>query len=574
MRIARRVILSAFVILLAAGAWVWWNQPEKADMAAYVPADSIVYLEVNSLPELLGGIASTDAWRELAPAAGIKRDLGNVGWAGRFVRLTGLGPGDSVVLSRAQFAVTVQSFEAAEESDATTLKVSPRAALVAETHTGEGRTRAAVEKLVGDFARRSFGSPSLERKEVDGFSFVTWAAPGGAKRKIVTAVEGSVAVVGNDEATVRACLEVRRGARPSLQGDEQLGDMRARLDAGGALAFGFAPAGSAAKMFEVFAPLFVGGFSDKPEVQGFMATFLPQLINQLLGSAGWSARAAGGAVEDRYLLRLNEGVPERLRAPLEVSEGERRAAPEVFPRDVYEVSSYRFRDPDAAWRGLNAVIASRVDAYRASILSLAFEAVLKSYGVERPREFLAAAGPEVFTSWLAGTSENKVLVVGVRDREVLRRQVSLRLGKGARVERVGEAELLISSDPEQGAASFVGDYLLVGDEEDLRRCLAARREGRAVNDEGVAEGTSVRLFEGSAFVTTRTRDARSALKFLSLLGNVSPEKRDALEKALARHSLSVSETRLTAEGFEKRTRSAFGQFGEIGSALAPGGEKK
>ncbi len=446
MRIARRVILSALVILIAAAAWVWWNQPVKVDMAGYVPADSILYLEANNLPDLLAGIASTDAWRELAPAAGIKQNLGGVGWAGRFVRLTGLGPGDSVILSRAQVAVTVQGFEAAEESD-TSLKVSPRAALVAETHTGEGRTRAAIEKLVGDYARRSFGSPSVERKEVDGFSFVTWAAPAGGRRKIVTAVEGSVAVVGNDEAAVRACLEVRRGARPSLAGSDELRDVRARLDAGGALAFGFAPAGSAAKVLEVFAPLFVAGFSDKPEVQGFMATLLPQVVNQLVGSAGWSARVVQGAVEDHYLVRLTEGVPERLSSPLDASGGEGRAAPELFPRDVHQVSHYRFRDPDAAWRGLNAVIASKVDAYRASILSIALEALLKSYGIERPRDFLTAAGPDMFTSWLTGASENKVLVVSVRDREALRRQVAERLGRGARVERVGDAELLISRAP-------------------------------------------------------------------------------------------------------------------------------
>ncbi|HEU4594645.1 MAG TPA: hypothetical protein VFS10_05705 [Pyrinomonadaceae bacterium] len=571
MRIARRVILSALIVLLVAAAWVWWNRPVRVDMAAYVPADSVVYLEANSLPELLSGITSTGAWRELAPAAGVNRHLGSVGWASRFVTLTGLGPSETVVFSRAQVAVTVQGFEAAEESD-TELKFSPRAALVAETHTGEGRARAALEKLVGDFARRSFGSPSVERKEVDGFSFMTWAAPSGGRRKIVTAVEGSVAVVGNDEAAVRACLEVRRGARPSLAGNEQLEQMRSRLGAGGALAFGFAPAGSAAKMFEVFAPLFVAGVSDKAEVQGFLATFLPQLVNQLMGSAGWSARVVEGRIEDHYFLRLPEGVPERLSSPFEASGEQAVAAPQLFPRDVYQVSRYRFRDPEAAWRGLNAIISSRVDAYRASIISLALEALLKPYGVERPREFLRAAGPEVITARLESTSENKVLVVGVRDRAALRREVAERLGRGARAERVGDEELLISSDAEQGAASFVGDYLLVGDEEDLRRCLAARLEERAGDDEGAADGTSGGFFKEPTFAVTRTRDAGAARTFVSLFGGARKDasRQEALEKALARHALSVSETRLTPEGFEKKTRSAFGQFGELGAMLAPG----
>jgi hypothetical protein len=571
MRIALRVILPALIILVLASVWVWWNRPVRVDMASYVPADSIVYLEANSLPELLSGIASTDAWRELAPAAGIKPGLGSVGWASRFVTLTGLGSGETVVFSRAQVAVTVQGFEAAEESD-TALKFSPRVALVAETHTGEGRTRAAVEKLVGDFARRSFGSPGVERKEVDGFSFVTWAAPGAARRKIVTAVEGSVAVVGNDEAAVRACLEVRRGARPSLAGSEQLREMRSRLDAGGALAFGFAPSGSATKMVEVFAPVFVAGFSDKPEVQGFLATFMPQLVNQLMGSAGWSARVVKGTVEDHYLLRLPEGVPERLSSSFAASGEPGRAAPQFFPREPYQVSHYRFRDPDATWRGVNAVISSKVDAYRASILSVALEALLKPYGVERPREFLPAAGPDAHTARLESASENKVLVIGVRDRAALRRLVAERLGRGARSERVGGEEMLVASDPEEGAASFVGDYLLLGDEEDVRRCLSARLEGRAADDEGIPEAMSGGFFGEPTFATTLTRDAGAARTVVSLFGGGArgdAARREALEKALARHALSVSETRLTPDGFEKKTRSAFGQFGEIAAVLRP-----
>ncbi|MCA1634256.1 MAG: hypothetical protein LC802_11325 [Acidobacteria bacterium] len=572
MRIARRVILFALLLVILTGLWMWWNRPVKVDMAAYVPADSIVYLEADSLPGLLNGITSTDAWRELAPAAGIDRHVGEAGWLSRFMSFTGLGSGESVIFSRAQVAVTIQGFEAAEESD-TALKFSPRAALVAETHTGEGRTRAAVEKLVGDFARRSFGSPSVERKEVDGVRFVTWVAPTGSRRKVVTAVTESVAVIGNDEATVRACLEVRRGARPSLAGNEQLKELRSRLGGEGALAFGFAQSGSAARMVEVFAPLFVAGVSDKSEVQGFLATFLPKLADQLIGSAGWSARVVKGSVEDHYFLALPEGMPARLTEPFEAAGGQGSAAPTAFPRDVYQVSHYHFRDPEAAWRGLNAVISSQVDAYRASIISLTLEALVKSYGVEKPREFLRAVGPDVMTAWLDVSSENKVLVVAVRDREALRRQVGERLGSGARAERVGGEELLISSDPERGAASFFGDYLLVGDAADLRRCLSSRLDGREARREETPLEMAESFFKEPSFVTTRTRDAGPARTVISFFGGArssgGASGRESFEKALARHSLSVSETRLAADGFEKKTRSAFGQFGAIGALLTP-----
>ena len=570
MRIARRAILFALFLVLFAVLWMWWNRPVKVDMAAYIPADSIIYLEADSLPDLLNGITSTEAWRELAPAAGLNRRIGEAGWLGRLMSFTGLGSGESVIFSRAQVAVTIQGFEAAEESD-TALKFSPRAALVAETHTGEGRTRAAVEKLAGDFAQRSFGSPSVERKEVDGVRFVTWAAPTGSRRKIVTAVTESVAVIGNDEATVRACLEVRRGARPSLAGNEQLKEIRSRLGGEGALAFGFAQNGSAAKMVEVFAPLFVAGVSDKSEVQGFLATFLPQLASQLIGSAGWSARVVKGSVEDHYFLALPEGMPTRLAEPFASAGGPGSAAPTVFPRDVYQVSHYHFRNPEAAWRGLNAVISSQVDAYRASIISLTLEALVKSYGIERPREFLRAAGPDVLTAWLDATSENKVLVVAVRDREALRRQVGERLGRAARTERIGGEEMMVSRDADRGAASFVGGYLLVGDEADVRRCLSSHLANREARGEENLSGMAGSFFNEPSFVTTRTRDVVPARTVISFFGGArgGTSVREAFDKALARHSLSVSQTRLATDGFEKKTRSAFGQFGAIGALLAP-----
>src|SRR4051812_4869731 len=224
----RRALVTVLLLALATFAWLWLTRPQRVDMSAYAPADALIYAEADSLPAIIDAFTSTDAWRELAPAAGVEARPGRTGWLPSFLSFTGLGPSDAVVLARAQVAVTVLGFRAAEESD-TTLKFTPRAALVAETHSPGWRARAAVEKFVGDFARRTFERQSFERKEVDGVPFYLWVEQAEAHRTIVAAVDGSVAVVGTDEAAVRACLDVRRGARPSLAGDEQLKEMRVRL---------------------------------------------------------------------------------------------------------------------------------------------------------------------------------------------------------------------------------------------------------------------------------------------------------------------------------------------------------
>ncbi|MDT7779951.1 MAG: hypothetical protein QOC99_2463 [Acidobacteriota bacterium] len=571
----RRALVAIVLLALVIFAWLWFTRPQPVDMAAYVPADSIVYIEADSLPEIFNAVTSTDAWRELAPPAGVEMKQGWGGWLPRLISFTGLGSGDAIIISRSQVAVTVLGFQAAEESD-TTLKFSPRAALVAETHTSEWRVKGAVEKLVGDFARRSLSAQTVERREVDGAALYVWTEPTGARRKVVAAVYGSVAVVGNDESAVQACLDVRRGARQSLSGDEQLKEMRARVGAERALAFGYAPRGSAAKAVEVFAPAFVGGMSGESHVQSLLATMLPQLINQTLGSVGWSSRVTQGEIEDHYFLTLPGDMAARLQVPLapadDAAEGGTAA---VLPPETYALTQYHFHSYEAAWRGLGAVLSTQVDVSRATIITLALEALLKPYGIEEPREFLRACGREVATAKLDASSEGKVLVASVRDREVLRKQALAHLGRGVRAERVGDAELLISIDAERGAAGFAGDYLLMGSEDDVRRCLNARLENRTLQNASALKAMPLNFFDAPAFALTLTDDrdaARSVLSYFARGGGgerAGKSGAGTLEETLARRGYSVSETRLADGGFEKKTRSAFGLFGEIVTRFAP-----
>jgi hypothetical protein len=571
MRTLRGVILAVCLLALAVFAWLWWTRPERVDMAAYVPADSIIYVEANSLQDILDNVAATDDWKELAPAAGVEVKRG---WADRLIPLmsfTGAGPSDAVVLSRAQVAVAVLGFEAVEESGGA-LNYKPRAALVAETHTAEWRLKSAVEKLVGDFARRSFGQTSTEQKEVNGVPFFAWSEQGGDHRKIVAAIYESAVVVGKDESVVQACLDVRRGARPALAGNEQLKEMRARLSSDAALAFGFAPQGSAAKVVEVFAPALVVAASRDPKMQSLLATVLPQLVNQTLGSFGWSSRVEGGRVEDSYFLSLPGDLAARMQTPLAAADTQGGGAGGLLPPETYQLTRYNFRNPEAAWRGLGAALSTQVGLGRDTLVTLALEALLKPYGVEQPREFLRACGTELATASLDSTSEGKVLIASVRDRDALLAQVRAHLGRAAKSETVGDAQLLVSPDDERGAAAFAGDYLVIGSEADVRRCLAARSAGQTLQDAAPFKSSTQSFFDQPPFAVTLTdeRDStRSVLAYLARREGAYARDQHALEQALARRGYSVGQTRLADGGFEKKTRSAFGLFGEIVTRFAP-----
>lgn len=572
MKYLRRLIVPLLLLLILAAAWLYWWRPQRVDMAAYVPADSIVYLEANSLPEIASGLVKTDSWKALATASGIRSSAGEVGWLSRLAAWTGIGPADVVVLSRAQVAVAVLGVEAADAGD--TLKIRPRIAVVAETQTGEGRTRAAVQKLVGDFARRAYHEPEVREETKDGLKLTTWTAPGG-ERRLVAATEGSVAVVGNDEEAVRACLAVRHNQRPALAGNAQMEEMRRRMDSAHAVAFGYVSPLGAGRLLELAATAYVGQLSENPRAQSVAASVLLPLANKVLGGAGWSAGFAGGAVEDHYFLALQNGVDERLRVPLSSSATLTMNESALLPGGTYSLSHYNYRDPAMAWRGLNSALSSQVGALESAVISGLLNQALQPYGIEEPVSFLRSIGPEIVTARLDQTAEGTLTIVLVRDEKALRDFVARRLGASPRTERVGDAELLISREEEHGAASFVGGQLLIGSEANVRRCLEARAQNRTLAQADNFQ-RAARAVTGTnpASVVTYTSDEPGASAFMRVIASQrgareGPVNEAEVSRALGQLSYAVSETRLVEGGFEKRTRSSFGQLGTLVTQFAP-----
>jgi hypothetical protein len=572
MKIARRSLFVVVVLILLACVWLWWNRFQKADMAAYVPADTLVYMEANSLPEITSAITSTDAWKALAVPAGIRSDLGQVGWLSRLTLWTGIGPAEAVVFSRAQIAVAVMGFDAADAGD--TLKVKPRYAVVVETHTSAGRARTALDNRIGDFARRAYGEPRFEHRQVDGTDFSIWSSPTG-ERHIIAAMMESVAVIGNDEAAVRACLAVRRGERQNLSGDAQLEEMRERVAGHGALAFGFVSSKGAAQLLEVAATIYAGQLSEDPRTQSAAAVVLPQLASKILGSAGWSARMTGGIVEDRYFLSLQNGVAARLRAPLAFTDSVTNGASDLLPADTYSMSRYESRDAEAAWRGMKGAIISQLDTVGAFVVTRIFDALLKPYHINEPELFLRAAGPELVTARLDDTGSSTVIIVEVRDEKALREFVAKRLGAGARSEKIGDALMMISTDEERGAASFVAGRLLMGAASNVRRCLEARTKGQTLSQAATFKDAShLASMSSSVNALTFTDDKTPAHNFISGIASQrgassKPFNETEFESSLAHIPYAVSATRLAEGGFEKTTRSSFGQFGALASQFAP-----
>lgn len=569
MKVVRLLLLVLIILGLSIGLWLWWNRPQPVNMAAYVPGDSLVYLEANNLPEIANAIVQTDSWKALAPAAGIRSDLGQIGWLSRLSAWTGIGPADVVVLSRAQVAVTVLGIGAADSGD--TLKIKPRAAVVVETHSSETRARAAVEKRIGDFAMRAYSNPAVTRETMDGVEATIWSVPN-SDRRIIAAVVDSVAIIGNDEAAVRACLAVHRGERPSLSGNAQLEEMRSRVEGNGALAFGFVTPQGAARLVEFSAPFYVSQIFSDPRFQSGAASLLPQLTNKILGGAGWSARLSNGVIEDRYFLALQNGVAARLQGAFVPSQNAAFDGKDFLPGDTYSITSYNTRDPQAAWEALNTSLSSQLGALNAILVTTVLDATIKSFGVDNADAFFHAIGPEITTARLDQRGDKTVIIVEVLDEKTLRDFVFKRLATNSPTkERIGDADLLYAKDAKRGAASFVAGHLIMGSIEDVRECLQARAQSKTLTaSDTFKQAAQVAQTDALSLAATYTKNEEATRRFiLAVAGQRSVRERPAnnteLEHALNRTAYALTETRMVEGGFERKTRSSFGQFGSLAS---------
>ena len=558
-----RVLVAGFALAVVAG-WFYWTWPRRVDMAAYVPADCVAFVETDDLVELADGIGTSEAWTKLAGPLGARSSLLPSRWLIRLARWTGIGSSDAILLARSQFAIV---FTGVEESEAdVTLKIKPLTTLIIETHTTQRRMRPTLERHVEDFAR-AHGQPSLLKKQIDGVDLVEWSSSDGA-RHITLGFVGTVAIVGNDESSVMRCVDARRGKRASLAGNQQLEHVRQELDAASAPLFGFVSKAGVKPVLQAWA-LYL--FRSSPNATTIAPIFGNIFANLIEGFA-WTSRFTEGGAEDRCLLSLSEGVADKLRGSA-VPE-DRIASNEMafVPPDAYSVSVYHFRDVERLWRDVNATVSSHADVVGAIAARPLLRSLFPPYGINDPDTFVSAVGTRIDTIRLEENAPS-VLVAGAFDRPSLRKLAQQRLGPTAKTENVGDAELMLSSS-DNFAASFADNQFLTGTSDAVRRCLQARAQSQSLASVD-AYRRSQRLIDISLpiIALTFTDDRRAAISFVELF---SPSERSAfstnassIDEASRSLPYAVSVTMLKENGFEWSSRSAFGVFGSLAIRFAP-----
>ena len=557
MKLIRRLVIASFLILIIGASWLWWNLPRKVDMADYAPADSLVYLESNSLTEIATALETNDTWKALGPTLGTTSNSQNH-WLSALAR-AGIGPAGSVILARAQIALVIVGMNTSKDGD--TLRIKPEAALIVETHTSQRRIRSAAEEAVKRIAAFAYGQAACAQHNEDA-EYLECVAPAG-DRRIVAALEGSLIVIGNSKTAVQSCLEVRRGQRPSLRTDADLLRMRSNLNTEKALASGYVSSANAARLFSWAAPLLMGKTPGDRQLEQLLGVSAAKILRGIV----WSSESSGGGIQDRFLFSLEPSVVERLRPAFQTVQTDDEFW-KLVPETFQSLTIYRSEDPQAAWIAMDSAVSSKLDALSAIVFATILKSALSVYGIANPQELLTSVSPPLVTLRPEPGAEGSILIARVRDREKLRRTLA-QLFSGGR----GQVIEGVQSDPQKEfAAIIVDNYVLVGKSENVRRCILAIR-----NNQIVSPGTKLQRIvhfapNSSAAVVTYTNDESRMSSFMSVLSSaqgtpLSAEKGESLKAAIRETSFAATETTLSSIGIERKTRSAFGQFSTLLSLL-------
>lgn len=555
MKLLRPILVAAVILILIGAAWLWFNRVAPVDLANYAPADSLLYVELNNPPAVVRAIEHSDVWKAAAPITGSTPGAEN-----KFMMMVaraGIGPIEAVLFARSQIALVVVNVNAAEQDE--TLRVRPEFALIAETHTSRWRTKPAVVAAVKQLAELTYGASNCSERTADA-EYVECSVAGG-ERKIIGAVDGTLVVVGNTENAVRSCLEARRGTRPSMRSDPEMVRVRSGFASDQPLAFGYISAANSAKLFSWAAPLFMGMGSGDRQLEQLLAVS----AGKILRGVAWTAVSNNGAIEDRYHFPLEADVVARLRPAFETAERDAdfwRLVPESFE----SLTIYRSKEPALAWRSLDSAVALKLDALPAVLFGTILKSSLAAYGIADPKEVLTTLTPPLLTMRSSAGVEGSVLVARVADEARLRRSLGANGNNAQMVDGI-HAEL----DPElEYAAVFSDGYVLLGRTENMQPCLTALRRSAAMNSDKIRKATQ----ESSAAILTYANDEVRLRDFILTLlmlqgRRLTAEEIAKLQETLGDHSFSSTETRLGAEGIERKTRSAFGQFSTFVSLLRP-----
>ncbi len=574
----KRIILVSLIILpLAAGWWIYARRPKPIVIASYAPETALGYLEINDWPRLIDNLASTKAWRELAPAYGIPEELDYLGklglwrWGDWIARIT--GGGEAAMLARSQFAVVITGLEVRGE------QVKPRMALIAETHSDPESLREIADTRLPQLAKSAFGAFVKETGEHSGIPFVTWRAADSEKRLLAAQIDSEL-ILANHPDPLRDCIDTRLGRAPSMANNFHMRNSRPLVEpAGGESAmFGFITGEGVTRLLRFWAFLISGDTLSKAALAGAMGDVFTDFSERATDGVAYGACFENGAVVDRYALLFKPDLADALKAAVKPA---RQSAPnasaervlELIPTEAREVTLISVDNPVKALDGIEAVIASRVGAAQSFLLHGFIVGAREAFlGIKETDKTDGAIGDEIANFNSTGESKDRVWLIAQRNEALITTLVERFLtARGATIsrEKYKGREIIRSSDERRGAAVIVGDFLALGAREPLTRLIDSHQAGLGFDDspQFAAANRQARPAAVKSFTSVREESGEMLAAIARWLasGSGAPSAKTA---ALDRLPFASGATSFNDRGVFVESQSPFGNFPFLVSIIA------
>lgn len=531
-KIIRRLILTFFICIFLFLIISCRNAPPKSDLRAFVPNETLVYLETNDLEKMLAALTDNKAFRQLAKS---KEDFS--------------------AFSGVQVAVAVTGFEVSDKeltAEHSVLNFKPRFVAVADTHTFETANLSLVENQLNDFVSSISGDDSkFETIEKSGVKMFVWTAKDG--RKIFSAVSESLIYFGNDEAGIEKFLAVKRGETENLTKNESLA--REREKAANALAFGFVTNEGTAQISNLItAPIAVNATEDNEERQA-VAQILAPILQKTFGEIVWTARKNETEIEDNLFLKTDVESTEVFKETLKTSAPSEFQKADFLPTQVLSLTRYTPQNPQIAWRSILLTSAKKTDETTGKIIVGFADSLFEPYGIGDAETFLSAIGADIVTAKFDDEGDKTVVIADVKDSEKLKKTIAEEINFKLSAEKISNADVWKSED-KTSAAAFLDNKIILGETESVLNCLKAKESGANFRQNEAFQ----RFTNNSALSVTYGKDSDTAQKTIEILGETKSENQTY-------NGFYTTETKFSGNGFERKTVSDFGLFGMILESL-------
>lgn len=574
----------ALITIIAVALYFIMRRPPRVAMDRYTPFNVLAFVQIDNLTDILDGLTDTKAWAELAPALGLSSQLKQIGFATDLMSRTGFGPEEAVIAARAQYAVVVTGVEAetGAAEDGPYVRFKPGFALMVETYSKQETTERLVRERALILAQRIYGeSPTEESENYFGSQVLTFHGPQ-PERQLVVAAAGSVIVISNNQAAIKSCLDTIGGRLPSLAQDETLKELRPNVDTNASI-FAYLTEAGIEKLAELSPAILASRFTTDPERIGAIANLFGHMSKQTTSGLLYGSAFDGDSVIERYITVLRPPVASALSSSLTTASVSTTDALQFIPNSIQDLTILRVeRAGDLPERVLKH-LSPGLDIVAGLALREFVLSFREQLGLEPSDSLGDAVGNEVLLA-RADDAEPMAMLIRIKDRARVDSVVKKYLSKdGASIstEQHNGVEITTSSNEDNRAAAFVGDFLLLATRDQIKSMLDAGSNGSSLATDDRVKRALANSPSSSTVLSCRPREeeAGELLLAISKLTRTTDGSRELLDQPFMRKAIeslppAISSTEFREYGIYTETRSAVGNFNLITSLISSDEDKQ